>query len=281
MENTKNLIEVIKSLNPRAMVDKKEFPEYYANTRELLSVVYEVFSARDKGKPINESEAMTKVTAFLHTLGKANGKYISVCEATKDENGNATNFFNNLVYHSYKHKIFTISAELASLESEKAKASKKQREMHEKFLNGKATAKEYKEAVSAFNEAKKTVDEMRKTEGVEDENKVKESEANFTKWLTKELKSIIKKRYALTEEEAEAMRKLHNKETKEKRQGKSEAKPEAKTTKPKTTKKSNGKKAEAKKPETVEARAEAVKKAIESKPGAKATENNEAEKKTA
>jgi chromosome segregation ATPase len=189
-----------------------------------------VYQAREKGTEVNESEAMTKVTAFLHTLGKANGKYISVCEKTTDDENKATVLFDTLVYHSFRDRIYTKSNDLANLESEKSKASKAKAEAHKKLVEGKGTAKDYKEAVKAYNEAVKKVQEGRKQAEAEGEMTEKEALSKFVKFATNRLKAIVKNRYAISEEEAQALRKLHNKETKEKRNnGK---KPEAEAKKP-------------------------------------------------
>ena len=233
IENNANLINVIKSLKPRQFVDKKLYPAYHKDITDILENVYKVYQAREQGKPINESEVRTKITEFLHTLGKANGKYISVCEATKDENGKATVFFDTLVYHSYKHRIFTTSKALAQLESEKKKASTKKNEAHKKLIEGKGTATAYKEAVKNLADIEAKIIIERNKDNAEDENKVMESPAKFVKFVTLELKSIIKNRYALSTEEAEALRKIHNKETKAKR---NEAKPKAEAKKPATAK---------------------------------------------
>ena len=173
---------------------------------------------------------MTKVTAFLHTLGKANGKYISVMEKTTD-NGIASVLFDTLVYHSFKDRIYTKSATLAHLESEKKILSKAKAEAHEKLVNGKGTATAYKEAVAKYNEAVAKVEAERSKANAEAEAVTKASKGNFAKFVTARLKAIINNRYSLSEAEAEAIRKLHNKATKTKR---SEAKKptKAKATKP-------------------------------------------------
>lgn len=240
----KAIIEVIKELNPREAVSGKEYPEFKKGIVSVLNTCYKVYQARENGTITKEaeSEAMTEVTAFLHTLGKANGKYISVCEKTT-ENGVASVLFDTLVYHSFQDRIYTTSQDLAQAENEKAKASKAVKEAHEKFLASKATAKEYKEAVAKYDEAVQKVTNLRKQKGKENTLTEKASVGKFTKFATARLKAIIENRYALSKEEAEALRKIRNKETKAKR---NEAKP-------------NGKKPEAvaKKPE---AKTEAVKK---------------------
>lgn len=249
--NNVNLIEIIKALKPREAVDGKKYPDFKKGLQTVLDTVYSVYQAREKGTATKEaeSEAMKIVTDFLHTLGKANGKYISVCEKTT-ENGISSVLFDTLVYHSFRDRIYTKSVTLANLESEKAKASKAVREAHNKFLESKGTAKDYKEAVAKYDEAVKAVNAEREKVNAEGTLTEKESIAKFTKFTTARLKAIIENRYAISPEEAEAMRKLRNKEAKAKR---SEAKPEAK--KPESK---NGSKA--KKPEAEAISPEAVKK---------------------
>lgn len=263
--NTKaSLIEVIASLKPREAVNGKDYPEYKKGLQAVLDTVYLVYKAREKGTATKEaeSEAMKVVTEFLHTLGKANGKYISVMESTT-EKGISSVLFDTLIYNSFRDRIYTKSNTLASLENEKVKASKTVREAHEKFLNGKGTAKDYKDAVVKYNETVKAVNDERKKVNAEGTLTEKQSLGTFTKFTTARIKAIIENRHALSPEEAEALRKLRNKEAKAKR---SEAKkPEAE--------KDNGKKptTEAKKPETAKAK----------KPEAEAITTPEAVKKTA
>lgn len=244
------VIEVIKDLKPREALSRKDYKEFHAGAEAVLSVVYGVYRLREAGKSTveAESEAKSEVTAFLHTLGKCNGKFISVCEATT-ENGITSVLFDTLVYHSFKDNIFTKSEALAEAECDKAEASRKKRETHDKLLKGKATLKEYKEAEKVFAEAVKALNEARKENGAEAERTVKQSPGAFTKFLTARLKAIAQKRFAISEEEAEAERKLRNKANREKRKAeKPEAvKPEEKNGK-KPEEKPNGKKTEAKKP---------------------------------
>lgn len=240
--NNTNLVEVIKALKPREAVDGKKYPEYKKGLEAVLDTVYSVYRARENGTITKEaeSEAMKQVTEFLHTLGKANGKYISVCEKTT-ENGISSVLFDTLVYHSFKDRIYTKSTALASLENDKAKASKAKAEAHKKLIDGKGTAKDYKEAVKAYDEAVAKVQAEREKANAEGTLTEKESISKFAKFTTARLKAIIENRFALTTEEAEALRKIRNKEAKAKR---TEAKPEAK--KPESK---NGSKA--KKPEAV------------------------------
>lgn len=235
----KTIIETLRTASVRAKLDKKDYSDFYDGIENLLDICYKVYKAREKGNTTAEieSEAMTKVTAFLHTLGKANGKYISVCEKTTDEENRATVLFDTLIYHSFRDKIYTTSAELADLECKRSEASKKKTKAHKDLLSGKGTTKAYKEAEKAYQEATKAVKEAQKTlENAEDEMTVKQTVTKFTQFVISRLRAIVKNRYAIDEEEAEKLRKLHNKETKEKRNGKkTEATEEKKTTKPKTT----------------------------------------------
>lgn len=223
--NNNNVIEAIKALKPRQFINKKEFPEYNKGLEAVLDTVYSVYQAREKGTATKEaeSEAMTKVTEFLHTLGKANGKYISVCEATKDGNGKATVFFDTLVYHSFKHIVYTTSNTLATLENEKSKASATKNEAHKKLIEGKGTATAYKEAVKNYDNIIAKIEAERSKNGSENEMKVKASKTAFIKFATLELKAIINNRYSLTTEEAEAMRKLRNKAKADKKKATTEA----------------------------------------------------------
>lgn len=237
IENKPEIISVLKALKPREAIDRKTYPEYYKGLNEVLTTVYEVYRARENGTSTkeSESEAMTTITKFLHTLGKANGKYISVCEKTT-ENGTTTVFFDTLVYNSFKDRIYTKSITLASLENEKKEAGKLKAQAHENLINGKGTAKAYKDATAKYNEIIAKIEAERKKANAEGEATTKQSIALFTKFVTARLKAIVNNRYALSIDEAEALRKLHNKATKEKR---TEAK------KPNEAK-ANGKKTEAK-----------------------------------
>ena len=222
----KTIIEVIKELKPREAVNGKEYPEFKKGIEAVLNVCYAVYQAREKGTATKEaeSEAMKAVTEFLHTLGKANGKYISVCEKST-ENGITSVLFDTLVYHSFRDRIFTKSLALSNLELAKVKASQAKNEAHKKLVEGKGTATAYKEAVKAYNEAIEAVTKARSEKEAEGVLTEKESVSKFTKFTTARLKAIIDNRYALSEEEAEALRKIRNKEAKAKR---SEAKPESK-----------------------------------------------------
>lgn len=228
--NNANLIEVIQALKPREAVDGKKYPDYKKGLQSVLDTVYAVYQAREKGTATKEaeSEAMKIVTDFLHTLGKANGKYISVCEKTT-ENGISSVLFDTLVYHSFKDRIYTKSVDLANLESEKAKASKAKAEAHKKLIDGKGTAKDYKEAVAKYEEAVAKVQTEREKANAEGTLTEKESISKFAKFTTARLKAIIENRFALSTEEAEAMRKIRNKEAKAKRSEKPQT---AKATKP-------------------------------------------------
>jgi hypothetical protein len=260
--NKPNLIEAIKALKPRQSIDNKAYPDYNKGLKAVLDVCYKVYQAREKGTATAEAEskAMAEVTAFLHTLGKANGKYISVCEKTT-ENGISSVLFDTLVYHSFRDRIYTKSATLASLECEKAKASKAKAEAHAKLMENKGTATAYKEAVKAYDEAVKAVQAEREKANAEGTLTEKESISKFAKFATARLKAIIENRYAISPEEAEALRKIRNKEAKEKR---TEAKPEA----PKGSKKPEAKKPESK-PATAKAKKpEAVKEAPKASPEA-------------
>lgn len=232
--NSANLIEVIKALKPREAVDGKKYPEYKKGLQTVLDTVYKVYQAREKGTATKEAEsqAMTVVTNFLHTLGKANGKYISVCEKTT-ENGIASVLFDTLVYNSFRDRIYTKSSTLATLECDKAKASKEKAEAHKKLISGKGTATAYKEAVAKYDEAVAKVQAEREKAEAEATLTEKESIAKFTKFTTARLKAIIENRFAISPDEAEAIRKKHNKETKAKR---SEAKNGNKAKKPEAVK---------------------------------------------
>lgn len=227
----KTIIEAIKELKPREAVDGKTYPEYRKGVEAVLNTVYSVYQAREKGvsTPEAESEAMKAVTDFLHTLGKANGKYISVMEKTT-ENGISSVLFDTLVYHSFRDRIYTKSATLAGLECKKSEASKAKAEAHKKLIDGKGTATAYKEAVKAYDEAVKAVADERAKAEAEATLTERESVAKFTKFITARLKAIIDNRYAMTAEEAEAVRKLRNKaKADRKKQGKkTEAKAEKK-----------------------------------------------------
>lgn len=236
--NAPAIVTVLKDLKPRQNIDKKVYPSYYKDIADILDTVYKVYQAREKGTATKEaeSEAMTKVTAFLHTLGKANGKYISVCEKTT-ENGTTSVFFDTLVYHSFKDRIYTTSKALAGLEAKKKTAGQEKAKAHEALVNGKGSAKAYKEAVTNFNDICDKIEAERKKAGSEAEATVKQSPSAFAKFVTLRLKAIVNNRYALTTEEAEALRKLHNKATKEKRNGTKEAKPKQEATKTEAEKK--------------------------------------------
>ncbi len=246
--NKATLIEIIKALKPREAVNGKEYPEYKKGLEAVLNTCYTVYQAREQGKATKEaeSEAMASVTEFLHTLGKANGKYISVCEKTTN-NGVTSVLFDTLVYHSFRDRIFTKSTTLASLENAKSQASRQKAEAHEKLVNGKGTATAYKEAVKAYNEAVKAVQDERAKANAEGTLTEKESVSKFVKFTTARLKAIIENRFALSDEEAEALRKLRNKEAKAKR---SEAKAD-------TGKAKQGKKASKEAPKQAEATQEA------------------------
>lgn len=234
----KTLVEVIKNLTPRQAIDKKSFPEYYSGLEEVLHTCFKVYQARENGKSTDEleSQAKTEVTKFLHTLGKANGKYISVCE-TMTENGITSVLFDTLVYHSFNDRIYTVSETLATLEREKKTASKKKNEAHEKLISGKGTAKEYKEAVKVYQEAEKKVSEERLKKGAENTLTTEAKKNAFIKFATARLKAIIEKRYSISLEEAEKLRKKDNKARKDKRsQAKAESKkPETKAENTKKT----------------------------------------------
>lgn len=243
-KTTKTTIEIIRDLKPRESLNRKEYKAFFESVESVLDTVYTIYRSRENGTATKEteSEAMTKVTKFLHTLGKANGKYISVCEKTTD-NGKASVLFDTLVYHSFTDRIYTTSEALASLECEKSKAGKAKNEAHTKLVNGTGTAKAYKEALAKFNDIVKKIEAERSKDKAEAEAVTKASKTKFAKFVVARLKAIAQSRYALSEAEAEAMRKIRNKEAKAKR---SEAKkPEAKPNK------GNGKKPEAVKPEAV------------------------------
>jgi hypothetical protein len=276
--NAKNIVEILKTASVRTKLDKKDFPDFYEGIETLLDTCYKVYKARENGTATKEAEskAMASVTAFLHTLGKANGKFISVCEKTTDEENRATVLFDTLVYHSFRDRIYTTSAKLAELENKRSEASKAKTKAHKDLLNGKGTAKAYKEAEKAYQEATKAVKEAQKTlENAEDEMTVKQTASKFTQFVISRLRAIVKNRYAIDEEAAEKLRKLHNKETKAKRTKKAEEKPEAKAeSKPEAPKK-DGKK----KPESKTAKAEA--KATETETKTTEAETKAEEKKTA
>ena len=253
--NAPEIIVVLKDLKPRERIDKKVYPSYYSDLEAVLDTVYTIYQAREKGTatPEAESEAMTKVTAFLHTLGKANGKYISVCEKTTD-NGTTSVFFDTLVYNSFKDRVYTKSTALASLEAEKVTKGKAKAEAHKKLIEGKGTATAYKEAVKAYNDVIAKIEAERSKKGSEAEATTKQSFTLFAKFVTARLKAIVNNRYALSNDEAEALRKIRNKEAKAKRKGKAEATNEATTKPDKSTKAKKPTKAkpEAKKPEAVQ-----------------------------
>ena len=223
----KTVVEMLKEMKPREALDRKEYKEFYNGLSEVLDVVYPIYQAREKGEANakTESEAMAKITEFLHTLGKANGKYISVCEKTT-ENGIASVLFDTLIYHSFKDRIYTTSEALATLEAEKSTASKAKAEAHTKLINGKGTAKEYKEAVKAYEAVISKIEAERAKAGAENEMVCKESKSKFQKFAIARLKAIVNNRYALSEEEAEALRKTRNKEAKAQRKAQRKAKPQ-------------------------------------------------------
>ncbi len=232
----KTIIEVLKELKPREAVNGKEYPEFKKGLEAVLNVCYSVYQAREKGTATKEAEskAMTEVTAFLHTLGKVNGKYISVCEKTT-ENGIASVLFDTLVYHSFRDRIYTKSITLAEWEAKKKTAGQEKAKAHEALVNGKGSTKAYKEAIAKFEDICDKINAERDKANAEGTLTEKESLAKFTKFTTARLKAIIENRYAISPEEAEAMRKLRNKAKADK---KKEAKPQEakKPTKAKATK---------------------------------------------
>lgn len=242
----KTIIETIANLLPSATLVKKENKEFYANAKDILCTLYEVYRGRESGKPANESEAMAKVTEFLHTIGKANGKFISVMEKTENgERGNT--LFETLVYHSFRHDVITTSATLADLQMKAQKASKEAREAHEALLNGSGSAEAYKAKAEALTKARAKVEAEKQKINAQKDVKRIAKESTFTKLLILELKAIAQKRFAMTEEEVKAQRAKRNAETKKKRKSNAkptEAKAEAKKPAPKKPAKTEAKPAE-------------------------------------
>lgn len=250
----KNAIEVIAGLKARQRLPRKEYKAVYDGLDTLCKeTLYPLYCAMDKGtkqgKELDKarSEAMTKTTAFLHTLGKANGKYISVADTVEEKQGTtlqSATLFDTLLYHSYKHDVICVDNDLAHLKAEKAKASKAQREAHTALLNGKGSAKDYKEKAQQVKDIEVKIEALRNG-SKEIEKDVAKRNNGFSNFALLELKKVAKKRFAMSDEEVAKERKLHNKETKEKR--KAGAKPEAK--KPESKNGSKAKKPEAVSPE--------------------------------
>lgn len=229
-KNTITIAEALASLTPRAMLEKKAFPAFYDGLDSVLDVLYSVYRDRENGTSTSasESQAMSALTAFLHTLGKVNGKFISVADKVATDEGAVTSstLFDCLVYHSFADRIFTTSATLASLELKKAKASKRKAEAHRALIDGAEGApEEYKRACTAYDKAVKAVKAEQAKQGAEGEMTAKAPKARFVRFVTSRLRAVIFNRKALTAEEAEAIRKMHNKETKEARTSKRKAQP--------------------------------------------------------
>ena len=168
---------------------------------------------------------MQTITTFLHTLGKANGKYISVMERTTSKDGNASVLFETLVYNSFKHAKFATSEKMASLLADRKQASQAKKTAHNDFINGTGTAKAYKEACAKFDDIVTAIKAEKNKQGSEKNAKIQDNNGTFLKLLVLELQEIANKRYALTAEEAEAQRKLYNKEKREAKKAKAKAEP--------------------------------------------------------
>jgi hypothetical protein len=215
----KTIIETIKGLNPRETLDRKAYKDFYKNLDNLHKELYKVYQARENGTSTDELEtqAKTKTTEFLHTLGKCNGKYISVHEPTTTENGQSAILFDILVYHSFKDRIYTKSTTLANLELEKKKATSEKTKAHKALIDGKATAKDYKQAVKKVDDIKAKIELERKKKGAESEQVVRDNKSTFAKFTIARLKAIAQVRFSMTDEQAENLRKARNKDTKARR----------------------------------------------------------------
>ena len=215
---TADVVSAIRNLTARGKLDRKTHKAYYDGAKEILNTCFAVYRARENGTSTveMESKAMTEVTAFLHTLGKVNGKFISVCEKTA-ENGITSVLFDSLVYNSFDDSIICVSDDLAKALCEKATASKEKAKTHKALVDGKGTAKAYKDACKVYDEKCEAVAKLQEKQGKEKAIVKIAKDGKFTAFLTARLRQIIENRFAMTSEEVEAMRKVRNKTTKAKR----------------------------------------------------------------
>ena len=228
-KNATTLAEVIANLLPRQKVNAKAYPDYYNGIKAVHSAVYGVYKDAEAGTLTAEkrSAAMTVVTEFLHTLGRVNGRYISVVEKTaeKTESGEIISavLFDTLVYNSFMDYIYTTSADFASLLADFDAAKAKKNDAHKALLEGRGTAAEYKKAAKTAADWAKKVKEAQAVAGNESKRTIKKHDGTFATFVTNRLQAIIENRMAMSEEESEAIRKARNKANKER-------KAEAKTT---------------------------------------------------
>ena len=237
-KNATTLAEVIANLLPRQKVNAKAYPDYYNGIKAVHSAVYGVYKDAEAGTLTAEefkqkrSAAMTVVTEFLHTLGKVNGRYISVVEKTaeKTESGEIISavLFDTLVYNSFMDYIYTTSADFASLLADFDEAKAKKNDAHKALLEGRGSAAEYKKAAKTAADWAKKVKEAQGVAGNESKRTIKKHDGTFATFVTNRLQAIIENRMAMSEEESEAIRKARNKANKER-------KAEQKTEAPKTT----------------------------------------------
>ena len=233
-KNATTLAEVIANLLPRQKVNAKAYPDYYNGIKAVHSAVYGVYKDAEAGILTAEkrSAAMTVVTEFLHTLGRVNGRYISVVEKTaeKTESGEIVSavLFDTLVYNSFMDYIYTTSADFASLLADFDEAKAKKNDAHKALLEGRGTAAEYKKAAKTAADWAKKVKEAQAVAGNESKRTIKKHDGTFATFVTNRLQAIIENRMAMSEEESEAIRKARNKANKER-------KAEQKTEAPKTT----------------------------------------------
>ena len=206
------IIEKIAKLNPRESLDKKEYKSFYNDIKQLHTIVYDMYRNREQGKATDESEskAMTEITKILHTIGKCNGRYISVVESD-NINGQSSTLLNNLIYHSYNDKIICTSKSLAELLNTKSELGKAKAKAHKDLIDGKGSAKAYKESVTKYDEILEKIATEQKKANAEKSIMCKASDSTFAKFVINRLKAIAEKRMALTEDEAKALRKLRNK----------------------------------------------------------------------
>lgn len=234
--------QAIANLTPRQTLSKKDFPTFDKHLQAVLTAVYAIYRARQASTSTteDESKAMTIVTDFLHTLGKVNGKYISVMESTTDETKKPYFFFDLLVYHSFAKKIYTTSAELASLENERKNASQAKRKAFQALTDGTGTTDEYQKAVKKYQALTKKIKALQALEGNENDRQQMASLATFKRFVIDSLRMIIDKKMALDPEEVERERKQKNHDKRQAKKAK--AKPTETTAKqgkkkPSTTKK--------------------------------------------
>ena len=236
------LCDFLKAKTPRQVVDAKTYPDFCNASREALQALYRLYCAQEKGTATAEqrSATMSTVTAMLHTIGKVNGKYISVVEQAQTEEGLTFVLFDTLLYHSFTDKIITTSTTLASLLCDRSKASKAKREAYKAMLDGTGTAEAYQKKAKAFEAIAKKVKAEQAKQGAEDDSKTIAKEAQFLRFLVRRLQDIIKQRFAKPLEDIEAERAQRNAEAKARREAQRNGKKptagaQKRTAKPKTT----------------------------------------------